>query len=99
MHAIEFTTRLVRAGAQGSVGSIVDSCDDALAENLWVPVRTECVRGRVFVTGAGARAEADPALFAYTGGFHNPRGIRKRPGSLSPIGFEQKQYANQAATE
>ncbi|MFI6006993.1 hypothetical protein ACIA98_42870 [Streptomyces sp. NPDC051366] len=32
-------------------------------------------------------------------GFYNPRRIQKRLGYLSPIEFEEKHYANQAATE
>ncbi|MFE0012980.1 hypothetical protein ACFVZX_41970, partial [Streptomyces erythrochromogenes] len=31
-----------------------DSYDNALAENLWMLVKTECVRGRVFATRAEA---------------------------------------------
>ncbi|MFJ7593418.1 IS3 family transposase [Streptomyces sp. NPDC097617] len=93
--AIKLTTRLVRAGIQASMGSVGDSYDNALAENLWMLIKTECVRGRVFTT----RAEANLALFEYIDGFYNPRRIQKRLGYLSPIEFEEKHYANQAATE
>ncbi|MFF1667405.1 IS3 family transposase [Streptomyces sp. NPDC058258] len=55
----------------------------------------ECIRGRVFAT----RAEANLALFEYIDGFHNPRRIQKRLGYLSPIEFEEKYCAGQAATE
>ncbi|MFC9624883.1 IS3 family transposase [Streptomyces sp. NPDC056930] len=58
-------------------------------------VTTECIRGRVFAT----RAEANLALFEYIDGFYNPRRIQKRLGYLSPIEFEEKHYADQAATE
>ncbi|MEU2490973.1 IS3 family transposase [Streptomyces sp. NPDC007883] len=54
-------TRLVRAGIQASTGSVGDSFDNALAENLWMVIKTECIRGRVFAT----RAEANLALFEY----------------------------------
>lgn len=40
------------------MGSVGDSHDNALAENLWMLIKTECVRGRVFTT----RAEANLAL-------------------------------------
>jgi hypothetical protein len=36
-------------------------------------------------------------LFEYIDGFYNPRRIQKRLGYLSPIEFEEKHYANQAA--
>ncbi|MEV4561975.1 IS3 family transposase [Kitasatospora sp. NPDC049285] len=53
------------------MGSIGDSYDNALAENLWMLIKTEWIRGRVFDT----RAEANLALFEYLDGFCNPRRI------------------------
>ncbi|MFI5774834.1 IS3 family transposase [Streptomyces sp. NPDC051658] len=93
--SVKLTTRLVRAGIQASMGSVGDSFDNALAENLWMVIKTECIRGRVFAT----RAEATLALFEYIDGFYNPRRIQKRLGYLSPIEFEEKYYSDQAATE
>ncbi|MEV0692956.1 IS3 family transposase [Streptomyces sp. NPDC050388] len=93
--SIKLTTRLLRAGVQASMGSVGDSFDNALAENLWMLIKTECIRGRVFAT----RAEANLALFEYVDGFHNPRRIQKRLGCLSPIEFEEKHYADQATAE
>ncbi|MFH7341237.1 IS3 family transposase [Streptomyces sp. KHY 26] len=93
--SIKLTTRLVRAGVQASMGSVGDSFDNALAENLWMLIKTECIRGRVFAT----RAEANLALFEYIDGFYNPRRIQKRLGYLSPVEFEEKHYADQAAAE
>lgn len=93
--SVKLTTRLVRAGIQPSMGSVGDSYDNALAENLWSTIKTECVRGRVFTT----RAEANLALFEYLDGFYNPRRIQKRLGYLSPIEYEETHYAEQAATE
>ncbi|MFD3330486.1 IS3 family transposase [Streptomyces sp. NPDC058701] len=61
--SVKLTTRLVRAGIEGSVG---DSFDNALAENLWSTIKTECIRGRVFTT----RAEANLALVEYLDGFY-----------------------------
>ncbi|MFC5959404.1 IS3 family transposase [Streptomyces pratens] len=58
-------------------------------------IKTECIRGRTFDT----RAEANLALFEYLDGFYNPRRIQKRLGYLSPIEYEEKHYANQAAAE
>ena len=77
------------------MGSVGDSYDNALAENLWMLIKTECVRGRVFAT----RAEANLAFFAYIDGFYNPRRIQKRLGYLSPIEFEEKHYAEQVTAE
>ncbi|MFF5011615.1 IS3 family transposase [Streptomyces phaeochromogenes] len=93
--SIKLTTRLVRAGIEASMGSVGDSYDNALAENLWMLIKTEGVRGRVFAT----RAEANLALFEYIDGFYNSRRIQERLGWLSPIEFEEKHYADQAAAE
>ncbi|MCA1223792.1 IS3 family transposase [Streptomyces sp. 8L] len=93
--SIKLTTRLVRVGIQASMGSVGDSFDNALAENLWSTVKTECIRRHTFAT----RAEANLALFEYIDGFYNSRRIQKRLGHLSPIEFEEKHYANQAAAE
>jgi transposase InsO family protein len=93
--SIKLTTRLLRAGVEASMGSVGDSYDNALAENLWMLIKTECVRGRVFTT----RAEANLALFEYIDGFYNSRRIQKRLGYLSPIEFEEKHYADQVSAE
>ncbi|MGW7136409.1 IS3 family transposase [Streptomyces xanthophaeus] len=90
---MKLTTRLVSAGIQAFMSSVGDSYDNALAENLWMVIKTECIRGRIFTTGA----EANLALFEYIDGFYNPSRILKRLGYLSPIKYEEKNYANQAA--
>ncbi|MGY3676963.1 IS3 family transposase [Streptomyces sp. TE33382] len=93
--SIKLTTRLVRTGIEASMGPVGDSYDNALAENLWMLTKTECVRGRVFAT----RAEANLALFEYLDGFYNCRRIQKRLGHLSPIEFEEKHYSDQATAK
>lgn len=77
--SVKLTTRLVRAGIQASMGSVGDSYDNALAENLWMVIKTECIRGRIFTT----RAEANLALFEYIDGFYNPRRIQKGSAARS----------------
>ncbi|MFD8525649.1 IS3 family transposase [Streptomyces capillispiralis] len=71
------------------------SYDNALAEDLWILIKTEGLRGRTFAT----RAEANLVLFEYIDGFYNSRRIREPLGWLSPIEFEEKHYAEQAAAE
>ncbi|MFD8840437.1 IS3 family transposase [Streptomyces griseofuscus] len=93
--SVNLTTRLLRAGVQASMGSVGDSYDNALAENLWMLIKTECIRGRTFTT----RAEANLALFEYIDGFYNSRRIQKRLGYVSPVEFEEKHYAERATTE
>ncbi|MFJ5036047.1 IS3 family transposase [Streptomyces sp. NPDC088560] len=93
--SVKLTTRPLRAGAEASMGSIGDSYDNALAENLWMIIKTECIRGRVLAN----RAEANLALFEYIDGFYNSQRIQKRLGYLSPIEFEENHYADQATAE
>lgn len=66
------------------MGTVGDSFDNALAENLWSAIKTECVRRCEFAT----RAEANQALFEYLDGFYNPRRIQKGLGWRSPDEFE-----------
>ena len=68
---------------------------NALAESLWMLIKTEGLRGRTFAT----RAEANLALFEYIDGFYNSRRIQKHLGYLSPVEFEEKHYAEQTAAE
>ncbi|MFK0224048.1 IS3 family transposase [Streptomyces vinaceus] len=50
------------------MGSIGDFYYNALAENLFSVLKTECVRRTAFAT----RTDADLALFAYIDGWYNP---------------------------
>ncbi|WP_030599981.1 IS3 family transposase, partial [Kitasatospora aureofaciens] len=86
---------LLKAGIEPSMGSVGDSFDNALAENFWSVLKTECVRRTTFET----RTDADLALFAYIDGWYNTRRIQKRLGWLSPDEYEAKFYADQATAE
>ena len=84
--ALRFTQRLADAGIAPSTGSIGDSFDNALAENLWSTIKIEMVYwpGTTFAT----RAEAETALFRYIDGWYNPRRIQEGLGGLSPDEYE-----------
>ena len=82
--SIKLTTRLLRAGIRPSMGTVGDSYDNALAENMWSTIKTECVRRDEFAT----RAEANQALFTYIDTFYNTRRIQKNLGWRSPDEFE-----------
>lgn len=89
--SIKLTTRLLKAGIKASMGTVGDSFDNALAENFWSVLKTECVRRTSFPT----RADADLALFEYIDGFYNTRRIQKRLGWLSPDEYEAAWHAGQ----
>jgi putative transposase len=85
--ALRFTQRLADAGVAPSTGSVGDSYDNALAENLWSTIKTELIYwpGNTFAT----RAEADAAIFRYIDGWYNPRRIQEGLDGLSPDEYEE----------
>jgi putative transposase len=85
--ALRFTQRLADAGIAPSTGSVGDSFDNALAENLWSTIKIELMywpRTR-FTT----RAEANTALLRYIDGWYNSRRIQAGLGGLSPDEYEE----------
>jgi len=95
--ALRFTQRLADAGVAPSTGSVGDSYDNALAENLWSTIKTELLywAGTQFAT----RAEAEAALLRYIDGWYNPRRIQEGLGGLSPDEYEEAWHRqNQSAT-
>ncbi|UZG60186.1 IS3 family transposase [Rhodococcus opacus] len=85
--ALRFTQRLVDAGLAPSTGSIGDSFDNALAENLWSTLKIELIYwpAATFAT----RTEAEWALFRYIDGWYNARRIQAGLGGLSPAEYER----------
>ncbi|MDX3450957.1 IS3 family transposase [Streptomyces sp. ME02-8801-2C] len=92
-----FSRRVVawETSARADADLVLTTLEYALAENLWMLIKTECIRGRTFTT----RSEANLALFEYIDGFYNSRRIQKRLGYLSPVEFEEKHYAERATAE
>jgi hypothetical protein len=82
--AIRFTQRLADAGIRPSMGSVGDSLDNALAENLFSTLKVELVYRTSFRT----REEAELALFRYVDGWYNPHRIQKALGWRSPDEYE-----------
>jgi putative transposase len=85
--ALKFTQRLHDADIAPSTGSVGDSFDNALAENLWSTIKTELMywAGTQFAT----RAEAEAALLRYIDGWYNPRRIQEGLDGLSPDEYEE----------
>lgn len=88
--AVKFTQRLCDAGIAPSTGSVGDSFDNALAENLWSTLKIELIYwpATVFTT----RAEAESTLFRYIDGWYNPRRIQAGLEGLSPDEYEEAYY-------
>ncbi|MFD6059858.1 IS3 family transposase [Rhodococcus wratislaviensis] len=84
--ALRFTQRLIDAGIAPSTGSVGDSFDNALAENLWSTLKIELIYwpATIFAT----RTEAESALFRYIDTWYNPRRIQAGLAGLSPDEYE-----------
>jgi putative transposase len=91
--ALRFTQRLADAGIAPSTGSVGDSFDNALAENLWSTIKTELIYwpATTFTT----RADAETAIFRYIDGWYNPRRIQEGLNGLSPNEFEEAWHIRQ----
>jgi putative transposase len=79
-----FGQRLRTAGLLGSMGSIGDCFDNALAESFFATVQTELLDRHRWPTRRGLAA----ALFDYIERFYNPTRRHSRLGYLSPIDYE-----------
>lgn len=90
--AVRFTQRLIDAGIAPSTGSVGDSFDNALAENLWSTLKIELIYWPA--TTFATRAEAETALFRYIDGWYNPRRIQAGLNGLSPDEYEAAWHAD-----
>jgi putative transposase len=91
--ALRFTQRLIDAGVAPSTGSVGDSFDNALAENLWSTIKVELVYWPA--TTFATRAEAEHTLIRYIDGWYNPRRIQADLGGLSPDEYEDAYHRAQ----
>ncbi|MGV9748171.1 IS3 family transposase [Rhodococcus zopfii] len=74
------------AGIAPSTGSVGDSYDNALAENLWSTLKIELMYWPA--TTFASRSDAEFALFRYIDGWYNARRIQAGLGGLSPDEYE-----------
>lgn len=78
--SIALTSRLAKAGIAASMGTVGDSFDNALAENMWSVIKTERLRRRDLPT----RADAERELFEYIDGFVRHEAPHVRAGMKGP---------------
>jgi putative transposase len=77
----------VDAGIAPSTGSVGDSFDNALAENLWSTLKIELIYWPAITFAT--RAEAESALFRYIDTWYNPRRIQAGLAGLSTDEYER----------
>jgi len=81
-----FGRRLRTAGILGSMGTVGDALDNAMAESLFGTLQLEFLDRRRGQT----RAELASAIFEYIAAFFNSRRCHSSIGSLSPVEFETR---------
>jgi putative transposase len=79
-----FGQRLRHAGLMGSMGTVGDALDNAVAESFFASLQCELLDRHQWDT----RAELARAMFHYVEAFYNPTRRHSTLGYLSPIEFE-----------
>lgn len=88
--SIRYGERLAEIGAVPAIGTVGQSFDNALAENLWSTHKIELIYWSAITFAA--RAEVEAALFRYIDGWYSPRRIQAGLGGLSPDEYEEAYY-------
>jgi transposase InsO family protein len=89
---IRYTERLAEAGIERSVGSRGDSYDNALAESVIGPYKTEIIHRRGPWKG---HEDVEFATLTWAAWYKGSR-LHESLGYLPPIEFEQAYYRQQA---
>lgn len=76
-----------------SLGSVGDAFDNAMAESFFATLERELLDRRRFRT----QAEAKLAVFEWIEGWYNPHRRHSSLGRISPVNFERRHLATQAA--
>jgi putative transposase len=87
--SIRYTERLPEAGIEPSVGSVGDSCDNALAETVIGLFKTEVIRRR----GPWRNIEAVEFATLEWVGWYNTRRLLEPIGNMPPAEAEARYYA------
>lgn len=82
--SLVFTKRLEEAGILGSMGSVGDALDNAVAESFYATLQTELLDRQFWPTRASLRT----AIFEFLESFYNRRRRHSALGYLSPAEFE-----------
>ena len=88
-----FGKRCREMGVMPSMGSVGDAYDNAMAESFFATLERELLNRRRFKT----QSEARMAVFEWIEGWYNPHRRHSSLGRISPINFERRQLAAQAA--
>ncbi|WP_207635415.1 IS3 family transposase [Thermaerobacter subterraneus] len=84
--SLAFTRRLETLGIAGSMGSVGDALDNAVAESFYATLQTELLDRQTWTT----RDQLRMAIFEYVEGFYNRRRRHSALGYLSPYEYEER---------
>ncbi len=86
--ALAFGRTLRQAGIVGSMGSVGDALDNAMAESFFATLQTELLDRRSWST----RTTLTTAIFEYIEGFYNRRRRHSALGYFSPDEYERRHH-------
>jgi len=89
--SLAFSQRLQEAGILGSMGSVGDALDNAIAESFFATLQTELLNQRYWPTRQMLRS----AIFEYVEVFYNRHRLHSALGYLSPAEFERRWHLQQ----
>ncbi|EKP95542.1 transposase [Thermaerobacter subterraneus DSM 13965] len=84
--SLAFTRRLEALGIAGSMGSVGDALDNAVAESFYATLQTELLDRQTWAS----RDQLRMAIFEYVEGFYNRRRRHSALGYLSPDEYEER---------
>lgn len=93
--SVAFTTRLREAGILGSMGTVGDAFDNAVAESFFATLQTELLDRGHWAT----RQSLTTGIFSYIEGFYNRKRRHSTLGHLSPKEYEQAALNSKESTE
>lgn len=91
--SLAFSTRLEQADLLGSMGSVGDALDNAVAESFFATLQTELLDRQSWRT----RQQLRTAIFDFIEVFYNRQRRHSTLGYLSPLAFERRYALKQAA--
>ncbi len=91
--SLAFGQRLEQATILGSIGTVGDALDDAVAESFFATLQVELLDRNRWAT----RQQLTTAIFEYIEGFFNRRRLHSTLGYLSPTEYEEVYALQQAA--
>lgn len=82
--SITFGKTLLKSGIVGSMGTVGDALDNAVAESFFATLQTELLDRNTWLT----RRSLSSAIFDYIEGFYNRRRRHSALGYMSPMEYE-----------